>query len=124
VNRVFVYGLLKPGFSLHHVVEPVVRRSETATARGRLYDAGVPAARFDEDGEIAGYVFWLDPGRLRDALEMLDDLEDEGDRYRRIVVEATTAEGTVDAFAYEYLDPLEGRPDVGGAWPGTAGPPA
>lgn len=124
MNTIFVYGLLKPGFSLHHVVAPFVQRAEPATVRGRLYDAGVPAARFDGDGEITGHVLWLDPGRLDEALEVLDDLEDEGELYRRLVVQASTADGPVKAHAYEYLAPLDGRPEVGGAWPGTAGPPA
>lgn len=47
MNTVFVYGLLKPGFSLHHVAEPFVAASMPGRTRGRLYDADVPAARFD-----------------------------------------------------------------------------
>lgn len=112
-----MYGLLKPGESLHHVAEPFVLRSVAALVRGRLYDAGVPAARFDEDGTIEGFVFWLDPDRLDEALRVLDDLEDEGERYRRIAVEARTDDGSVQAFAYEFLEPLDGRPDVGPSWP-------
>ena len=99
----FVYGLLKPGLRLHHVVEPFVTRSMPARVNGRLYDAGVPAARFDEEGEIEGFVVWLDEARLDEALKVLDDLEDEGIDYRRIVVSADTVGGAVDAFAYEYL---------------------
>jgi gamma-glutamylcyclotransferase (GGCT)/AIG2-like uncharacterized protein YtfP len=117
VNTIFVYGLLKPGLRLHHVVEPFVTRSVEGRARGRLYDAGVPAARFDQDGEIEGFVFWLDETRLGEALRVLDDLEDEGVEYRRIVVAVTTDDGVVDAHGYEYLRPLDGRPDVGRTWP-------
>jgi gamma-glutamylcyclotransferase (GGCT)/AIG2-like uncharacterized protein YtfP len=116
IRTIFVYGLLKPGFSLHHVVDPFVVRSATGRTRGRLYDAGVPAARFDADGDIAGVVFWLDDGRLDEALRILDDLEDEGDEYRRVVVDVETSDGVVQAFAYEYLKPLDGSRDVGSAW--------
>jgi gamma-glutamylcyclotransferase (GGCT)/AIG2-like uncharacterized protein YtfP len=114
VNAIFVYGLLKPGLRLHHVAAPFVTRSAPATARGRLYDAGVPAARFDEDGEIEGFVFWLDP--LDDAMRVLDSLEDEGTDYRRIVIDVRTGDGTVSAFAYEYLLSLRECPVVGTSW--------
>jgi gamma-glutamylcyclotransferase (GGCT)/AIG2-like uncharacterized protein YtfP len=116
VNVVFVYGLLKPGFSLHHVAEPFVVRSKPGRARGRLYDAGVPAGRFDEEGEIEGFVFWLDDEQAAEALAALDELEDEGDVYRRVVVDVVTEGGVVQAFAYEYLRPLDGRVFVGPVW--------
>ena len=116
MNTIFVYGLLKPGFRLHHVAEPFVVRSAPGTVRGRLYDAGVPAARFDEDGEIEGFVLWIDEGRLDDALRVLDDLEDEGEEYRRVVVEVATHAGPVQAHAYEFLLPLNGRRRIGPRW--------
>ena len=116
MNTVFVYGLLKPGFSLHHVAEPFLVSARPGRTRGRLYDADVPAARFDEDGEITGFVFNLEESLLDEALRILDELEDEGDVYRRVVVEVSTDTGIVRAFAYEYLGSLEGRPDVGRAW--------
>lgn len=116
MRTIFVYGLLKPGLSLHHVAAPYVVRSMPGRVRGRLYDAGVPAARFDEDGEIDGFVFWLEPRRLEDALRVLDDLEDEGDLYRRVMVEAATEDGPVRAFAYEYVRSLDGLRPVGGVW--------
>ena len=115
-NAIFVYGLLKPGFSLFHVVEPFVMRSAVATIRGRLYDAGVPAARFDEEGEIEGFILWLDEGRLDEALKVLDELEDEGDVYRRVLIQADTDGGRVEAHAYEYLSPPEETKNVGRAW--------
>lgn len=116
MNAVFVYGLLKPGFSLHHVVEPYVVRSLPGRVRGRLYNADVPAARFDEGAEIEGVVFWLDHERVTEALDALDELEDEGEVYRRVVVEVNTDTQPVKAFAYEYIGPLDGRPAVGSSW--------
>jgi gamma-glutamylcyclotransferase (GGCT)/AIG2-like uncharacterized protein YtfP len=116
MNAIFVYGLLKPGFKLHHVAAPFVVRTAPATTRGRLYDAGVPAARFDELGEIEGFVFWLNEERLEDALEILDDLEDEGEVYLRVPIEAKTDEGLVSAQAYHYILPVDGLEDVGPSW--------
>lgn len=103
MRTLFVYGLLRPGFSLHHVVEPFVERTVEGKTRGRLYDAGVPAGRFDEDGDIAGVVLWLDEQRLDEALRILDELEDEGVEYRRMTVTVETPDGPLEAFAYEYL---------------------
>ncbi len=117
MNTIFVYGLLKPGLRLHHVAEPFVIASKQARVKGRLYDAGVPAARFDEDGEIEGFVFELDEANLDEALRVLDDLEDEGVEYRRIVLSAATPEGAVEAWAYEYLRPLDPGAFVGTTWP-------
>jgi gamma-glutamylcyclotransferase (GGCT)/AIG2-like uncharacterized protein YtfP len=116
MRTIFVYGLLKPGFSLHHIVEPFVVESSEGRVRGKLYDADVPAARFDEDGNIEGFVFQLDERRLNEALAILDELEDEGDVYRRIVVDVESNEGAVKAFAYEYLGSLKGLRDVGSTW--------
>jgi gamma-glutamylcyclotransferase (GGCT)/AIG2-like uncharacterized protein YtfP len=116
VNTVFVYGLLKPGLRLHHVAAPFVTHAVPARTSGRLYDAGVPAARFDEDGQIEGFVFFIDDVRLDEALRVLDELEDEGTDYRRVVVIATTEEGDVEAYAYEYLLDLDPGSFVGPTW--------
>jgi gamma-glutamylcyclotransferase (GGCT)/AIG2-like uncharacterized protein YtfP len=121
----FVYGLLMPGHSLHHVVAPFVVRLAPATASGKLYDAGwseatptegVPAARFDEVGEIEGFVLWLDEARLDEALALLDDIEDEGEMYSRITVDVVSGGGIVPAQAYHYLLSLGGKPKVGERW--------
>ena len=116
MNAIFVYGLLKPGFSLYGVSEPFVVASMPATASGRLYDAGVPAARFDEDGTIEGFVFSLDPHRVDEALKVLDELEDEGQVYRRQEIDVRTAEGEQRVYAYHYLGSVEGLADVGAVW--------
>lgn len=112
-STAFVYGLLKPGYRLHHVVASFVTDAHPASHRGRLYDAGVPAARFDADGTVEGYLLALDPVRIDQAVRILDDLEDEGERYRRVVL---TIEGQ-EAFAYEWMGPVHGLPEVGPSWP-------
>jgi gamma-glutamylcyclotransferase (GGCT)/AIG2-like uncharacterized protein YtfP len=114
VNTVFVYGLLKPGQRLHHVIAPYVRSLSAASVTGRLFDAGVPAARFDDGGRIEGFV--LELTRTDQALEVLDELEDEGTEYRRVTVRVSTSGGDVDAYAYEYMRDTSGLRDVGASW--------
>lgn len=117
MNTVFVYGLLKPGFKYHDVVAEFVDELRPAHVKGRLYDAGVPAARFDQTGTIAGYVYWLMPERTNDALKAMDELEDEGEVYRRVTVTAQTSTGPVKAHSYEYLLDLSDAPYAGETWP-------
>ena len=74
------------------------------------------AARFDEDGTIEGFVFSLDPQRMDEALKVLDELEDEGQVYRRQEIDVRTAEGEHRAYAYHYLGSVEGLTDVGAVW--------
>ncbi len=114
MTAVFVYGLLKPGQRLHHLIESFATRIEPATVEGRLFDAGVPAARFDTLGTIEGFVIRL--ARPDEALRLLDDVEDEGTLYRRVLVRARTGDGEVDAYAYEYLGDLTGRREAGSSW--------
>ena len=116
-DAIFVYGLLKPGLRLYPTVEPFVVRSTPGIASGRLYRAEFPAARFDEDGDIEGYVLWLEPSRADEALRLLDELEDEGDMYERRTIAVRTEDGPVEAFAYHWLLALDGCPDVGRVWP-------
>lgn len=113
----FVYGLLKPGFGLHGVVAPFVVTHVPATTRGRLYDAGVPAARFDEDGVVEGVVLWLDGTRYEEALAVADDVEDEGEVYCRVEVGVHTADGRVVAQAYEWIGETSGLTFAGTWWP-------
>ncbi len=120
-DAIFVYGLLKPGLSLHHLVEPYVVRSAPGVAHGRLYAAEYPAALFGDDGEVAGVVLWLDPSRLDEALRVLDEVEDEGVMYERRTIEVRTPDGAVSAHAYHWLLSVEGCADVGRCW-GPAAP--
>ena len=114
MNAVFVYGLLKPGQRLHHVIAPFARSLALGTVPGRLFDAGVPAARFGDGGRIEGFVIELD--RADEALRVLDELEDEGTQYRRVRVRASTSDGEVEVYAYEYMRDTSGLPDVGWSW--------
>ncbi|HVL81796.1 MAG TPA: gamma-glutamylcyclotransferase family protein [Actinomycetota bacterium] len=116
-DRVFVYGLLRPGSRLHHVVEQFVRAATPASVPGRLYDTGLgyPAALFGHGGRIEGSVLHLD--RPDEALSLLDEVESEGELYRRVVVEATTDDGPTSAWSYEWLRGTDGLREVGPVWP-------
>jgi gamma-glutamylcyclotransferase (GGCT)/AIG2-like uncharacterized protein YtfP len=103
VQRIFVYGTLRPGDVRWPILAPYVTGDGVPDrVDGRVYDTGrgYPAARFDEDGTIAGRTYRLRADRLDEALAVLDREEfSVPGEYRRVVV--TTAAGT-KAWAYEY----------------------
>jgi gamma-glutamylcyclotransferase (GGCT)/AIG2-like uncharacterized protein YtfP len=102
-ERVFVYGSLKRGFSLYHYLRgPDAAFLEPAAMAGyALYrtESGYSGAVPDEGGEVRGEVFEVEPA----LLERLDDLEDEGRVYER-VLSGLVAEGggRYEAWVYVY----------------------
>src|SRR5215218_2498392 len=114
--RVFVYGTLMPGEPLWPLLEPYAADWAPATSFGRLWDTGngYPGARFDGRGDpVSGVLVLLDGARTTKAVEVLDDIEEEGTLYRR--VEVTTSGGP--AFAYEWLGAVEGLRMLPEGWP-------
>ena len=114
--RLFVYGTLMPGHALWPELAPYAASWEVVTARGRLWDTGqgYPGVRFDDEGDaVPGVLVDLDVGRAAEAVALLDRIEDEGRLYRRVRV--TTSAG--DAFAYEWLGPVDGFQPLPGGWP-------
>jgi gamma-glutamylcyclotransferase (GGCT)/AIG2-like uncharacterized protein YtfP len=112
---IFVYGTLMPGEALWPALAPFATASQEATAAGRIWDTGngYPAVRFELAGDrVPGVVVALDPARLAAALDLLDDIEDEGRLYRR--VEVATSAGV--AWAYEWLGPTEGLLRLPDGW--------
>jgi gamma-glutamylcyclotransferase (GGCT)/AIG2-like uncharacterized protein YtfP len=112
----FVYGTLMPGHCRWGYVEPFVRGRRAATVAGRLYDTGwdYPAARFDAEGRIEGWVLDLHPDRLAGALAVLDEVE--GDEYDRRHV--TTDDGAT-AWTYEWRGPTDALAPLGARWEGA-----
>ncbi len=118
---VFVYGTLRRGGSNHFRMEGAVFQG-AASVRGRLYRIDwYPGLVLDENGGgIAGDVFAVEPGHLRE----LDDFEGlsadgvEGTEYRRVQVPVTLESGTrVEAWIWEWRGPVERFPEVaGGDW--------
>ena len=115
---VFVYGTLIPGDVRWPIIEPFVIDRRRVTVAGRVYDTGLgyPAARFDQQGTIRGWLLHLDPARLEHALTVLDEVEGAVVGYYRRV--AVVTDGGAHAFSYEYGLPTTGLVDLDGAWPG------
>jgi gamma-glutamylcyclotransferase (GGCT)/AIG2-like uncharacterized protein YtfP len=114
-TMVFVYGTLMPGHLRWPLIRRLVAKVEVATVPGRLYDTGqgYPAARFDDQGEIDGWVLALHPAHRERALTALDRIE--GDQYRR--VDVRTLEGTA-ALSYEWIGALADLRPLGRRWEG------
>jgi gamma-glutamylcyclotransferase (GGCT)/AIG2-like uncharacterized protein YtfP len=94
---------------------PVRRVLAAGRAGGRIWDTGhgYPAVRFDPAGEaVPGVLVTLDATRAAEAVEVLDEIEEEGRLYRR--VEVATSAGP--AFAYEWLGPTDGLRVLPDGW--------
>ena len=115
-DRLFVYGTLKPGEPLWPTLAPYAVAWEEVLAEGRLWDTGLgyPAVRFGAGrGAVPGVLVTVHPDRAGEAIAVLDEVEDEGHLYRRIVVTTTAGE----AFAYEWLGSTDGLEPLLDGWP-------
>ncbi|MDH4170833.1 MAG: gamma-glutamylcyclotransferase [Acidimicrobiia bacterium] len=117
---VFIYGTLLPGELRWPVLERYALSHRPAVVDGALYDTGhgYPAAIFSEPGRIEGRVVVIDPRRLDEALDALDEVEavDHG-LYVRTVLE--TDHGR--AWSYEYRGGLDRLIRIGSRWRDAAG---
>ncbi|MGE5396322.1 MAG: gamma-glutamylcyclotransferase [Chitinophagales bacterium] len=112
VNRVFVYGTLRPGLKNYRVVEKFVLAVYPATAQGRLFDLpyGYPAM-IEGDGTVSGEV--LELKEIRKALKVLDRLEGYSETssrnlYIRVLIEVKLKGGDrVEAYTYYWDHPNE-----------------
>ena len=127
---IFVYGTLKPGGA--HWPEYCAGRvlaAMPAKVRGRVYDlpgAGYPAARFDEDGWIHGFVLaFADPEDLA-SIDRLEGYNPQGpgteNEYARLRVHCHDPADRPfgDAWSYqmsrERIAAMGGRVVDGGDW--------
>lgn len=99
MERIFVYGSLRPGRAAHallarHVraVAPAVLPDHALHARGLPY----PTVRPEPGGRVVGELVDVAGGEA--VLARLDAYE--GDGYVRVRVVAATAAGPVEAWAY------------------------
>ncbi len=117
VDRLFVYGTLRPGDVRWPILERFVVDDGVAdTIAGDLYDAGLdfPAAIFGGCNTIIGRTYLLSAEMLDEALAVLDAEESSAaGMYRR--VEVSTGLGTT-AWAYEYGTGLTLTPIASGDW--------
>ena len=116
MDRLFVYGTLMPGEPLWSALAPFAVSWEAVSAGGRIWDTGhgYPGVRFDAGGDpVPGVLVVLDPARAAEAVELLDEIEEEGRLYRRVEVVTTAG----PAFAYEWLGPTDGLRMLPEGWP-------
>jgi gamma-glutamylcyclotransferase (GGCT)/AIG2-like uncharacterized protein YtfP len=105
LNKLFVYGTLKPGESMGHLLEAIGGTWEKASVQGEYIEAGsiqgfdYPGIILRESGEtIEGYIFISD--NLSNHWYDVDAYE--GSFYRRVITRAELADGsTVDTHVYE-----------------------
>ena len=123
MEAVFVYGTLKRGERNHPLVRPYLHRVLPGFVEGfRLYHLPQGPHRpyaypgmAPGEGRVVGEALFL----AHETLPLLDELEDEGEEYRRVRVRVETGEGPLEAWAYLYLGGLEGAlPLPQGVWKG------
>jgi gamma-glutamylcyclotransferase (GGCT)/AIG2-like uncharacterized protein YtfP len=111
--RLFAYGTLQPDRLRWPVVAPFALGHRPADVPGRLYDSGFgwPVAVFDDGPTLVpGTLIDLDPGRLVDALEILDAVEATAtDLMARI--EVTTRDGA-RAWSYTCVGSTAGMTSI------------
>lgn len=103
VERLFVYGTLRPGQSNAHLLSGIDGDWEAACVSGTLREGwceekGYPGLDLDARGtDVAGLV--LTSAELLQHWAALDAFE--GDEYQRVITTATLGDGrTVDAYVY------------------------
>ena len=112
-RHLFVYGTLRKtlGHEMHGVLARAARLVGEATVRGALYDLGAyPGLVVSGAGEarVTGELYALDPGDVRNALEVLDAYEGCGSgdpephEYRREVLSVRIPDGS-EIAAWSYV---------------------
>ncbi len=108
VERLAVYGTLRPGESNHHLIAGLAGTWTRGTVPGRTYTArwsgleGYPALRLDPCGDPVE-VWVLTSPELTRCWDRLDAFEGPG--YRRVRTTVATDDGPVAAWIYECLQP-------------------
>ena len=114
---IFVYGSLKQGYDLHHLLESQPSLGEATTKPiYRLFDLGsYPGLVEWPDGlAIRGEVYQVDA----ECLKLLDEAEGVAEGYyarRSVALELPF--GIQDVHAWFWLLPVTGRRDCGRCWP-------
>ncbi len=115
-TQVFVYGTLMPGQARWAVLEPFAVTNSRATARGDLWDTGLgyPAAVFHSGRQkVPGFVVVIRPELTADAIRELDEIEGEGELFRRTKIRTSAGQ----AVSYEWLGSTEALLPLPDGWP-------
>lgn len=114
---VFVYGSLKRGYGLHHLLEGQAFRGPATTfPLYRIFDLGSYPGLVDwpEGLAVQGELYQVDT----ECLKRLDEAEgvDEG-LYARRVIMLQPPYDSVEASAWFWLNKVAGLRDCGTSWP-------
>lgn len=103
INSLFVYGTLQPNQSNNYILESIGGSYQKAFIYGEFdsigwgLTGGYPAVRLSETlNKVEGYLFTS--SELQFNLNELDYFE--GDRYKRVQVDAITDNGIQKAYIY------------------------
>lgn len=106
MEKLFVYGTLRPGKPNEHILKKIGGSWKQAYVWGKLFkegwgaEMGFPGIRLDHPTEkIEGYVFYSD--KLTENWDMLDDFE--GEAYQRINTEVTLTKENEKTEAFIYV---------------------
>ena len=116
-SLIFVYGSLKRGYALHHILEGQAFRGLARTCRlYRIFDLGSYPGLVDwpEGLAVEGEVYEVDT----ECLKRLDEAEgvDEG-LYARRAIKLQSPFEEFEASAWFWLDRVAGLRDCGTTWP-------
>lgn len=116
-SLIFVYGSLKRGYALHHLLEgQAFRGSATTCPLYRLFDLGSYPGLVDwpEGLSVQGEVYAVNA----ECLKRLDEAEgvDEG-LYARRVIKLQPPFDRVETSAWFWLNKVAGLRDCGTSWP-------
>lgn len=122
LDRLFVYGTLRPQGHAFRLVSPLVVRHRPAVLAGySLVGEGhrYPWCVEAPNGEVAGELLWL--REVEAALDRLDEYEgvhEPDPEYRRVVADVLTGAEMTQAWVYVGGPGIPGdvRPIDGGDW--------
>lgn len=108
----FVYGLLRPGQPLYHVLEPrVLSKTENALVRGfSMYAGSCPIAVRGMPADIIKGTLLV----LANDMAMIREVDSIESSYDRERVTVETDEGAREAWMYIWLGEPWGQPVKGG----------
>ncbi len=111
----FVYGSSMPGMSRYGEISEYVTGSTRDSVQGQLYDSGLgyPMAKFGGDGEVRGFLLWLDPQTADAALAEMTRVE--AGLFHPVSVRTRSG---VTAQAYQWIEATDGYPRIE-TWDGS-----
>ncbi len=107
-DYLFVYGTLKKGYIFHHYLKKSEFISEGYIKGYRMYLVSWYPAVVNGDKTVYGEVYKVD----QKTLSLIDELEDEGNTYKRIIDDVFTQKGKIPCYIYLYLNDLKGLKEI------------